>query len=1208
MAPSEFSWIMFVVNPRACLKFQANVFDRSRCQNCFKAFDLHRKDCGRDDNQLQYGDLGPNLHTSAFTEGGLRFISPDWNLYCGSSPEELTASWQVDSRMHNPLTSHISRKWSADSSSRISELSSTAGSRGHLFRGEWTPGSNVSTLQGESRSRDLHTENPTWAQSHSRMNPVGSRAGPELVSAERVAGHRPRVESGYFSLERAKSDSVHSQPPDGRRTAGGGGGLLSLGRLTSSQSSFESESSGGTASAVGNSESRLLRRDYTALADIPKPKRIIGREKLEQDCKQLGQRTRTRSPGREEVERLFGQQRRLEQLPVTEAYRAFIPTNVGRTQREPTISHRLEEESSMSKVYPRKFQQKETDREFCQRTFSRSKTRDAPADTKYDVPDRGVSKQASSFSMKTNHRYLTQQRDKVDTKVYSQKDEPTICTKCSRVALEANKVDGKFSKEDSSSYTGYLQSAAKKDNKFSSQSGHLGYLRSSTKRDEVEANFSERTPHPGNARAFSRSDRTERGFTTRTKPTSPHKEVYPQTADKQEKVERGFSSRTTSNSVNKGVSKQTADKNGKTDRGFSNRAASSSLNKDGRLSTAGKHSKPDLLNFKKGWMSILGDTGEWKKHWFVLTDCSLRYYRDSTAEEANDLDGEIDLRNCSNVTEYQVQRNYGFQIHTKEFVYTLSAMTSGIRRNWIEALRKNVRPNSSPDVTKRNSWMRTPPSKASLTDSNKENTFRDVITRRTTGRQEAASADRTWGSRRTDGHEQRLPAHDCVELEPVQQPCALEPPDSRMQNPTPASMRIPEPVPLRGQDSVRADELQRDQAQRIAERSRWFESTAPSDGPRKGTDWSFEPINIPEALSKDIEVKWQELERIPLRDHKQVPLVCMRPSPSGQNDSGTSVTTERLEKEISALNQQLDESRKELESFREQSFRLQGQLNASEDLKKSGAPKGFISQATCERSFMEMEKSHQKAMEELQRQYQRELERVQREKEQLLSEETNATIAAIEAVKKAHREELQREMEKMRCTQSIAANSDLERLHKQHQKELQSLQRELQVLSEQYSRKCREIECQVKETQLREKDLSRSQQENKELLRQNQELNGQLSEEIARIRELVTGKSQDSTASLPVTGDRDSCELEMLLRVKENEVQNLRKETLCLRDELQTMQWDKKYATDRYNDIFVELSVMKVRTERELCQVKEQLKLALSALKEKESLQDSGAK
>lgn len=49
----------------------------------------------------------------------------------------------------------------------------------------------------------------------------------------------------------------------------------------------------------------------------------------------------------------------------------------------------------------------------------------------------------------------------------------------------------------------------------------------------------------------------------------------------------------------------------------------------------------------------------------MLTDSSLKYYRDSTAEEADELDGEIDLRSCTDVTEYAVQRNYGFQIHVR---------------------------------------------------------------------------------------------------------------------------------------------------------------------------------------------------------------------------------------------------------------------------------------------------------------------------------------------------------------------------------------------------------------------------------------------------------------------------------------------------------------------------------------------------------------
>lgn len=36
----------------------------------------------------------------------------------------------------------------------------------------------------------------------------------------------------------------------------------------------------------------------------------------------------------------------------------------------------------------------------------------------------------------------------------------------------------------------------------------------------------------------------------------------------------------------------------------------------------------------------------------------------------------------------------------KDGACTLSAMTSGIRRNWIQAIMKNVRPTIAPDVTR----------------------------------------------------------------------------------------------------------------------------------------------------------------------------------------------------------------------------------------------------------------------------------------------------------------------------------------------------------------------------------------------------------------------------------------------------------------------------------------------------------------------------
>ncbi|KAK3090806.1 hypothetical protein FSP39_014816 [Pinctada imbricata] len=48
----------------------------------------------------------------------------------------------------------------------------------------------------------------------------------------------------------------------------------------------------------------------------------------------------------------------------------------------------------------------------------------------------------------------------------------------------------------------------------------------------------------------------------------------------------------------------------------------------------------DLMYMKKGWLIKQGTSEkDWKKHWFVLTGTSLRYFKDAKAEETNTLDG-----------------------------------------------------------------------------------------------------------------------------------------------------------------------------------------------------------------------------------------------------------------------------------------------------------------------------------------------------------------------------------------------------------------------------------------------------------------------------------------------------------------------------------------------------------------------------------------
>lgn len=579
---------------------------------------------------------------------------------------------------------------------------------------------------------------------------------------------------------------------------------------------------------------------------------------------------------------------------------------------------------------------------------------------------------------------------------------------------------------------------------------------------------------------------------------------------------------------------------------------------------------PDLLNFKKGWMSILDEPDEWKKHWFVLTDSSLKYYRDSTAEEADELDGEIDLRACTDVTEFAVQRNYGFQIHTKDAVYTLSAMTSGIRRNWIEALRKTVRPTSAPDVTK-------------LSDCNKENALHGYGPAKGSlkpGEPRAGSELIGRGApRKADGPR---PSLDYVELSPLPPP------------PAPGSSPRARPAGRALERPAKQEELERDLAQRSEERRRWFEATdsrapeAPGgEAPRRGLG---APLTEDQQsrLSEEIEKKWQELEKLPLRESRRVPLSALLNQGRAGRRAGPSDSHEALEKEVQSL-------RAQLEAWR---LRAEAPDEAPRALEAGRAPPGYISQEACERSLAEMESSHQQAMGELQRHHARELQRLQQEKELLLAEETAATASAIEAMKKAYQEELSRELSK---TRSLQQGPD--GLQKQHQSDMEALKRELQVLSEQYSQKCLEIGALTRQAEERERTLRRCQQEGQELLRHNQDLHARLSEEIDRLRGFIA--SQGTGNGRGRSHERSSYELEVLLRVKENELQYLKKEVQCLRDELQVMQKDPHCGSGKYEDLHVELNHIKARSEREIAQLKEHLRLAMAALREKEAARNS---
>ncbi|XP_056257779.1 myosin phosphatase Rho-interacting protein-like [Seriola aureovittata] len=246
--------------------------------------------------------------------------------------------------------------------------------------------------------------------------------------------------------------------------------------------------------------------------------------------------------------------------------------------------------------------------------------------------------------------------------------------------------------------------------------------------------------------------------------------------------------------------------------------------------------------------------------------------------------------------------------------------------------------------------------------------------------------------------------------------------------------------------------------------------------------------------------------------------------------------------------------------------------------------------ATCQRAFASMEDSHVKVVEELQRRHQQEVERLLEERDQLLEEESAATATAIEAIKNAHRLELEREVQRRCQSENNNGNTILEDLHRQHSEELASYQRELEVLSQQFSLKCLENGHLVQAVDAERKALCQCQQENQDLRTRNQELSGHLAAEITRLCSLA---KQDD---LPLSQGMDIYEMEITLRVKESEVQSLKQEITSLKEELQSAQRDKRNATKRYKDIYTELSIVRAQTERQMDDLRENLRLAHQAL------------
>ncbi|KAL8221942.1 UNVERIFIED_CONTAM: hypothetical protein K2H54_074680 [Gekko kuhli] len=317
-----------------CEKFEANVFAKSRCQNCFRALGAHQRVNQAPEehavNTSGCGNGAINKSSSGDQWDPLCILVPQCELYVCVGSEERAESCQ-ESLEYTQLSGTADKESEEESEDSSTGTSIDADTNATLDR-DWEMTRLLDSILGsdkqstmyyagkkqEIRSENLHADRSRWSEtttsrSCGKTEPWSclkpGHPEPKVVSQDHADKWRkPQAESGYFSLERRKSEPscMSSPPPIGRSPLPVRGDASRTGGYpTSSISSADSNLSCHTS---GRSEGQhgLMRQEYTVLADLPKPKRISHREAFEKERSS----SRTRSPGRAEVERIFGHERR----------------------------------------------------------------------------------------------------------------------------------------------------------------------------------------------------------------------------------------------------------------------------------------------------------------------------------------------------------------------------------------------------------------------------------------------------------------------------------------------------------------------------------------------------------------------------------------------------------------------------------------------------------------------------------------------------------------------------------------------------------------------------------------------------------------------------------------------------------------------------------------------------------------------------------
>ncbi|KOX68453.1 Protein outspread [Melipona quadrifasciata] len=249
----------------------------------------------------------------------------------------------------------------------------------------------------------------------------------------------------------------------------------------------------------------------------------------------------------------------------------------------------------------------------------------------------------------------------------------------------------------------------------------------------------------------------------------------------------------------------------------------------------------------------------------------------------------------------------------------------------------------------------------------------------------------------------------------------------------------------------------------------------------------------------------------------------------------------KLEQRLNAMDSEHSAHVNELRAAYQRS--MSAELDTDAETRKRYKEEIKQLRALCEKGLLAMENSHRRIISEMEEKHRQELENLRVEKEQALSEETQATLAALDAMRKAHEHEVQKEIAKFKqeFIKQMQAREDIGVLHKEHEEEMEEIKQEILSLSAKYSSKCVESAALEEKVGSLTKQLAQAQQHIMQLDARNKQLRAHLvletndtaindtmqmlrgrdneiaepREEIHRLQQLKHGEAPRDTSGVP---------------------------------------------------------------------------------------------